>query len=1053
MAYYGELQAMKGHAAALQIIRAILTIALSLAFIFGSPGITELTHTAYAAPAPDLIIETITWSPQNPSIGDSVTFSVTIKNQGDGEAGSSRVAYYADGIHLGSASVNSLAPGASTTKTFTWTAEAGSHTIKAIADSDNNVAESNENNNEKTFAFSPAVADLIIQNISWSPQNPSKGDTLTFSITIKNQGSGSAAASRVDFYIDGSSRGYQQVQRMDAGNSATITYTWIAKAGSHDTRAVADAENYVTESDEANNEKSVTFSTLAPDLIIQDITWTPESPSENDNVTFTISVKNQGSGKADNSRIAFHIGDIFQTSASVSAIDAGSTTSNTTFIWKAKSGSHVIRAVADTDMWVAESDETNNEKTITFSPLAPDLVILDITWTPEAPSIGDKVSFTVTIKNQGSGRAAASRAAFFVEGFYSDYQDVSAINAGATVTKVFSWTTEPGSFDIIAIADLGGIVLENNEENNKKVITFAPLAPDLTVQDITWAPEDASIGDTVTFTVTVKNQGGGRADDSRITYYINDEFLTSVFVDSLDADATANQTFTWTAEVGSHAIKTAADSSNIIAENDETNNEKTVFFSPIAPDLVIETITWSPENPSAGDSMTFTVILRNQGNDRADYSRLAYYIDGLSRGYHDIEDIEAGSALTSTFTWTAETGSHAIKVVADANNMIVESDESNNRKTLNLPPPDLILQNIAWFPENPATGDAVTFTATIKNQGSGKADESLIAFYINDSPINHQELPEINPGATVTKTFTWTAEVGSYIIRAVADDANNITESSETNNEKKITFATAAPDLTVQDITWALENPSNVEDITFTIIIKNRGNKQAGYFHIAYYTDDVHLATDHMEPMDAGATMTRTFTWAAPKGPHSIRTVVDSDDNVTESDETNNEQNLAFTTAAPDLTVQDITWTPKNPIVGDLLTFTVTVENRGNERADNSHIAFYVDDVFIGYKNLPRINAGAKALETFTWLAEASSCVIKVAADSSETVTESDETNNSEQQTLSLSAAAAGTAGSSPAKATPIDLSEKGLLEEWWWAFLAAGILITIVTGIAIVKS
>jgi len=50
------------------------------------------------------------------------------------------------------------------------------------------------------------TSDLIIKDITWTPTNPSLGETVTFTATIKNQGNGSSSSSRVYFYFDGSTR-------------------------------------------------------------------------------------------------------------------------------------------------------------------------------------------------------------------------------------------------------------------------------------------------------------------------------------------------------------------------------------------------------------------------------------------------------------------------------------------------------------------------------------------------------------------------------------------------------------------------------------------------------------------------------------------------------------------------------------------------------------------------------------------------------------------------------------------------------------------------------
>ena len=235
----------------MRIIKRILakTTVLSLAFILGitaagsyhveatadshdkvsdSIASNNVKSAAISDPQPDLVVQDIALSPANPSIGDAVTITVTIKNQGTAAAGSSRIAYYIDDIFQASGDINQVNPGATAANTFTWTAQVGSHTIKAVADSDAQVAESDETNNTRTFIFTTLAPDLIVQSISWSPANPSRGDNITFSVTIKNQGSSTSRSTRVNFYIDGNSRGYQDVYSLEAGGTLTRTYTWVA---------------------------------------------------------------------------------------------------------------------------------------------------------------------------------------------------------------------------------------------------------------------------------------------------------------------------------------------------------------------------------------------------------------------------------------------------------------------------------------------------------------------------------------------------------------------------------------------------------------------------------------------------------------------------------------------------------------------------------------------------------------------------------------------------------------------------------------------------------
>jgi len=870
-----------------------------------SPAINRLVEvqmkriTFLSTSLPDLVIEGITWSPEAPSIGDEVTFTVSIKNQGSAEAGASHVAYYIDDVYLTLDYVGSLAPGASANETFTWTAQAGSHVIKAVADSDGEVAEGDETNNERTVTLSTLAPDLIIEAITWSPAEPSKGDTVTFSVSVKNQGSYMVSSSQVHFYIDGFSRGYQDVVRVEAGATATATFIWTALPGTHAIKAIVDKDNWIPESDETNNERTVTFSTLAPDLIIEAITWSPENPQESDNVTFTVTVKNQGAGRADSSYVAYYVDGTYLTSASVNATDPGASV-NVTFNWIALTGSHTVKAVADSNGKVTESDETNNERTVTFSTLAPDLIIEGITWSPAGPSIGDEVTFTVSVKNQGAGRAGPSRVRFYIDGAFIGYQDIQEIEAGATATTTFTWTARSDTHTVKAVADCNNEVAEDDETNNTGTITFSDLSlSDLIIQDITWSPEAPSIGDEVTFTISVKNQGDGRADHSYTAYYIDGTYLASAYVSPLAANATANITFTWAAQVGSHTIKAVADASKRVAESDEANNGKEVTVTPLAPDLIIKAITGSPSEPVVGDEVIFTVTIKNQGNDSASPSLVRFYIDDSPWGYLNVPELAAGSTAAKTFSWVAQADLHAIKAVIDPDNEVTESDETNNEKTIIFPIPDLTIEAIIPSSFEPVMGETVTLTVVIKNQGTSKAGSSRVACYVDDIQLSSVAVGEIEPGAAVSVPFSWVAQAGAHTIRAVVDPNDEVAESEETNNEQTVTFSTLAPDLTIEAITWSPENPQESDNVTFTVTVRNQGDGGAFNFHIAYYIDGTKLTSASVSEVAANTTANMTFNWIAEAESHAIKAVADSDGEVAEDDETNNERMVTLSIPSP----------------------------------------------------------------------------------------------------------------------------------------------------------
>jgi subtilase family serine protease len=462
----------------------------------------------------------------------------------------------------------------------------------------------------------------------------------------------------------------------------------------------------------------------------------------------------------------------------------------------------------------------------------------------------------------------------------------------------------------MAIVDKDNWIAESDETNNERTVTVVTAAPDLIIEAIIWSPETPSESDYVTFTVTITNQGSGRADHSYVAYYIDDDFLASASVNATDPGATVNMTFTWIAQAGTHAVRAVADYNDKLAESDETNNEMVVAFSPLAPDLVIESIVWSPEGPSIGDEVAFTVTVKNQGSGGAVPSRVHFYVGGSFIGYQDVPEMDAGATATTTFTWTAQAGLHAIRALVDPDDEVTESDETNNGKTIIFPIPDLVIEAITGSPSDPVIGDEVTFTVTISNRGTGKASSSQVACYIDDAFLASASVGELEPGATANMTFTWVAQAGSHTARAVVDSGDMVAESDETNNEKAASLTTIAPDLIIEAIIWLPESPSESDNVTFTVTIKNQGNGEAGSPHVAYYIDDAYLTSTSVNEVAANATANMTFIWTAQAGAHIIKAVADDVDRITESDENNNERIVALSVSPPPAPAPEATSTP-----------------------------------------------------------------------------------------------------------------------------------------------
>ncbi|MFG1647555.1 discoidin domain-containing protein [Amycolatopsis sp. NPDC049252] len=165
----------------------------------GGGQAAEFQVVGVPAPNPDLTVSGVSWSPQNPVETDSITASATVRNAGTVTAGATNVNLYLGTTKVGTAAVGALAAGASTTVSVTiGTRDAGSYQLTAKVDEANAVIEQNEDNNSFTgstaLVVSPVQSSDLVSATGWSPNNPSAGNTVTFSVTLRNQGTIASAS-------------------------------------------------------------------------------------------------------------------------------------------------------------------------------------------------------------------------------------------------------------------------------------------------------------------------------------------------------------------------------------------------------------------------------------------------------------------------------------------------------------------------------------------------------------------------------------------------------------------------------------------------------------------------------------------------------------------------------------------------------------------------------------------------------------------------------------------------------------------------------------------
>jgi PKD repeat protein len=206
------------------------TVRLTVTDNMGASNVAQKAVSVIEAAKPDLLIESVAYSPLSPSVGQSITFTILIRNQGSAAAGSFRVKVQGAVLST-SRSIPQLAAATSTELSLSLPLTQARETFTVTVDDLEQVDEANEGNNslEKTVEAlipQPLVAD------AGGPYAGAVGESIDF------DGSGSSGAIKQYLWTfgDGSSgQGTHTSHTYNIPDTYTVTLTVTAEGGQHAT--------------------------------------------------------------------------------------------------------------------------------------------------------------------------------------------------------------------------------------------------------------------------------------------------------------------------------------------------------------------------------------------------------------------------------------------------------------------------------------------------------------------------------------------------------------------------------------------------------------------------------------------------------------------------------------------------------------------------------------------------------------------------------------------------------------------------------------------------
>jgi PKD repeat protein len=214
----------------------------------------------------------------------------------------------------------------------------------------------------------------------------------------------------------------------------------------------------------------------------------------------------------------------------------------------------------------------------------------------------------------------------------------------------------------------------------------------LTAADITFGAATPTEGDTVPVTATLRNTATLDSGPLTAAFFATapgwgEWYIGSAFVPNIPAGGTAQAGIPWNTFgfTGTVPVRVVADPYNRLAETSETNNVATATLTiRTRPDLQVTGVALSDDEPVAGETVTVTLTLRNNGQTTAGTQTVVLYqgnpdAGGTVVGTAGRSPIPGGGTDTVAFIWTPTApGPYRLFARADRDNAVNEYEEGNN---------------------------------------------------------------------------------------------------------------------------------------------------------------------------------------------------------------------------------------------------------------------------------------------------------------------------------------------------------------------------------------
>ena len=887
----------------------------------------------------------------SPNFGDKVSYTVTVTN-GEFEANNVIVKdVVGNGLTVTDISDNGQYD--PITRTITWIVdlaknEVKTFTVEATVSGYGNISNKVVVGN-KTIFKNVDVPEITPKK-DVNNTTPNFGENVAYTIVVSNDGISDAKQVVI---TDTLAKGLKFLGANYNGvydeNTHTVTWTLDIDAGKTvELKVNVTVEDYgVLVNRVTVGDKTSSVDIAVPE-IIPDKTANVTDANFGDNVTYTVTVTNDGDVDASQVVIVDQLGNGLKY---VSSSDGGvwdEKTNTVTWIVDLAAGkTKTLNVVATV---VGYGNVTNSlavgNKTSKININVPEITP-NKTVDNKNPNFGDNVTYTIVVSNDGAADAKnvvvkdiLAPGFKFIEANYGGVYD--------ELTRTVTWIVDvnaKGHVDLtikVTVEDYG--VLTNNVTVGNKTSSVNITVPEI-IPNKTADIENPNFGDEVTYTVNITNVGKSDAVNVAVCDVLGEglKFVSANGEYTWDEDS---RTVTWIVDLAKGESRTFYVNATVVGYGNVTNSlivgNKTISVNVTVPEIIPDK-TVGIENPNFGDNVNYTVTVTNDGiGDAKDVVVRDILGEGLT--FVDATGNYTFDEVTRTVTWIVdlakgESRTFYVNTIVSGygnvtNSLVVGNKTTGVNVTVPEINPDKTVDN-----EIPNFGDNVTYTVKVTNDGIGDAKDVVVRDILGEG-LTFVDATGNYTFDEVTRTVTWIVDLAkgesrTFYVNTIVSGYGNVTNSLVVGNKTtgvNVTVPEINPDKTVDN-----EIPNFGDNVTYTVKVTNDGIGDANNVVI----------TDVLDKGLKFLNATGNFTYDEKTG--TITWIVDLDKGETKTFNVNvtvlgygvlpNTVAVGNKTAVRNITVPEIITVKEvnssDIHIGDEITYTITVSNSGKINATN----------------------------------------------------------------------------------------------------------------------